>query len=46
MRKAVVFGLVLMALAACEAGTTTATTGSAASGEAIEQAAATATLPN
>ncbi len=46
MKMAVVFGLVLLALAGCETGTTTTTGGSAASGEAIEQAAATADLPN
>lgn len=46
MRMAVVFGLLLLALAGCESGQTTATGGSAASGEAIEQSAATANLPD
>jgi hypothetical protein len=44
MQKAVIFGLMLLALAACEAGQTGS--GSLASGESIEQDAAAATLPN
>ena len=44
MRIVFVFGLMLFALAACEAGKTTG--GSMSSGESIEQSAEDATLPN
>ena len=44
MQKAMILGLVLLALAACETGQTGS--GSMASGESIEQDAADATLPN